>query len=291
MKALITGFGFIGKQLAKNLKQNGYEVAILGRTPPEEKSYRFINCDIRDKKKIIESARGHDFIFHLAGVLGTDYLTEGGLERIEESISININGSLHIFEAARKNNSTVINAGLVPNWANPYMITKKAAAKFGEMYFNEFGTDIRTLELSHVYGPGQKDKPVKKVIPCFILSALQNKPLTIFGKGTNKMDCIYVDDAAEAFRLAAENKKMKGAVASVGTGREITVLELAKKVIKLANSSSKLIFKEMRAGEPDKHDDYSSLNLSNWKKFNKWLPSTTLEQGLENTIEWYRKNL
>lgn len=290
--ALVTGgSGFIGGLLASKLRDSGYDVTIADGRPLGGADFRYVRCDVRDISQVMEAAKGQETIYHLAGVLGTDYLLEGNLGRVEDCLDVNVKGALHIYEAARMQGSRVVTAGLVPSWANPYMITKKAATQFGQMYFHEYGTDIRTLEFTHVYGPGQKERPVRKAIPNFIVSALKGEPVVVFGAGDKYMDCIYVDDAVEALRIAGEHDQMKGMVAQMGTGQGITVLDLAHKIIEMTSSQSSVVFEPMRPGEPRDRQGFVAANLFVWNQYTPWTPTTTLEDGLQKTIAWHRQRL
>ena len=289
-RAVITGgAGFIGSHLARELSSCGYEVTIYGREKPELAEFEFLIGDVRDKERLRHGVRGADIVFHLAGAVGTDYL----VERAREAVETNINGSLNLYDLARDLGFTVVEIGVIPEWLSPYMITKKAAARFGAMYHAELHADIKIVELSHVYGPGQRAEPYQKAIPAFITRALQGEPLTVFGGGHRAMDCLYVKDAVRALKMVGECETMAGRAIPFGSGSAITVLELAKKVVAVLNSGSEIVFAPMRKGEPPDHceTEVKGVDLSSWLTHFDWKPETSLDDGLRQTIEYYRAHL
>ncbi len=292
MKALVTGgSGFIGGAIVDNLIKHGYNVTVLDIADSKKENVKFTKADINDLYKLEESAESIDVVFHAAGILGTDWL----VDHIQESNRINIEGSLNVFELARKKGFKVINLGLIPQWNSPYMITKNAVKQYGLVYNIHFGTDIRTVELTHAYGPKQKVAPVRKAIPNFIVSALSGKDLVVYGeegKPFKFMDCLYVDDAADDLRLISESKDLKGEIIQLGYGKGVSVDELAKKIIELTRSKSKLEYRPMRSGEPEGREAFVAADLTKWHKcFDQSTSTISLDEGLRRSIVWYKANL
>jgi UDP-glucose 4-epimerase len=286
-KALVTGgSGFIGGALTDELAQHGYDVAVFDTQKPRRNSVTFIEGDVRDASRVRQAVKGCDYIFHLAGLLGTDYLCD----RAAEAVDVNIHGANNVYEAARAAGIKVVCAGLDPEWYATYMITKKTAERFGKMYYEVHGADISTLELTHVYGPHQPTAPYRKAIPSFIVRALRGEPVEVFGLGQKIMDCVYVTDAAELLRLAAESPKVRGDVLFVGSGHRKSVAEIAQLIIQMTKSRSELVFVPMRSGEPQQ-GTIPDLDSAQWPYASGWKPKISLPQGLEMTINWYRENL
>lgn len=284
-RALITGgSGFIGNYLSRELLNHGYQVTILDHREPTNSLVEFTEGDILNLKLLNNIIKSHDVVFHLAGMLGTEYLCD----KVHEAIDINIKGAVNVFEAAKAFDVKVINTGVIPEWNNPYMITKKATMRLGKMYHDVFKVDITTLEFSHVYGPGQRIEPYRKAIPNFIVRALKNELLEIYGSGQKYMDCIYVEDVAKVLRLASESAHVSGKVFQIGSGESIKVVDLAHKIISLTNSKSSLKFLPMRRGEPEGNGSSVAVDLKDWLLFCNWKPKTSLEEGLSRTIEWYK---
>jgi UDP-glucose 4-epimerase len=286
-KALVTGgSGLIGSYLCKELLNNKYDVTVFDHHEPANPEVKFIKGDILQMQLLKDVIKDSEVVFHLAGMLGTDYLCE----HVREAIEVNIVGSVNVFEAAKTAGVKVINTGLIPEWDNAYMITKKAVMRFGKMYHREFGTDITTLEVTHVYGPGQRVEPYHKAIPTFINRALKNEVLDIYGSGQKYMDCFYVEDIATAIRLSAESPFVSGKVLQLGSGEGLKVVELAHKIISLTNSKSSLRHCKMRHGEPDEDNSLEHINVESYQKLLDWKPTTKLDDGLLKTIEWYLKH-
>jgi UDP-glucose 4-epimerase len=287
MKSVITGGGFIATFLANELTQRGHEVAVYGLERVPVPQVRFVEGDIRDMDRLFYACTNADVIFHLAGILGTDSLCDKALDAVD----VNLRGAIHVFEAAKQFHCRVINVGLIPQWDNSYMITKNAASSFGKMYHREFGADILTVQLTHAYGPFQRTDLYRKAIPSFIIQALQNLPIEIYGNGHQIMDCIYAADAAVALRLIAECKETLPPVLQLGSGQKTTVAALAQSVINLTASSSTLTYLPMRPGEPPADNYAVSINCTIWQERFGWTPGVTLQDGLTKTISWYKDRL
>ncbi len=284
-RILVTGgAGFIGAELCHELAANGYEVVSFDRRESCVAGIHQIIGDIRDAEAVRDAVKPCDLIVHLAGLVGTCYLDT----RSRDAIEVNIHGALNVFEAAKTSGAFVVNIGLSPEWPNAYMITKKAAMRFGLMYHHMFGARIVTLELTHVYGPGQPTGPYRKAIPTFIVNALRNEPLRVFGSGQRIMDCMFVADAARALRLAVETPEISGAVVRVSSGQRISVLNLAHKIRDRVGSTSQICVEPMRSGEPAEiaiEEDFEPSPHA--KTLLGWAPQVEFNDGLRDTIAWY----
>ena len=285
-KALITGgSGFVGGYIYEELVKKGCNVKILDTSVPKGFDFNgeFVFADIRDKFALANAAKDCDVIFHIAGILGT-------LESFDNPYAvadINIHGALRVFDTAKDLNIPVVNLSLGNPWANPYMITKRTAHEFGQMYNDAYGTKITTLTGRNAYGPRQKWAHVQKVVPTFIVRALKNRDIDIWGDGTQVIDLIHATDMAKACIMAAE--KQIPDIIDLGSGIATEVRALAEKIIGLTNSGSKINYLPMRMGEP-----FQSVTLADTTKASELLgfePSIELEQGLKDTIEWYRRAL
>jgi len=136
------------------------------------------------------------------------------------------------------------------------------------------------------YGPCQH---LEKAIPNFIVSALQNKPLTIHGDGDSSRDWMYVEDTCQALDkiLHASRDKVIGQVINLGTGKDTRVADIGKKVLeKLGKPETLLEYIEDRPGQVSRH--ISSTARS--KELLDWQARTDLDEGLEKTVEFYKNN-
>lgn len=283
MKVLVTGAaGFIGKHLVRELVRKGYAVVAFDKNQ-EIMETKFVHGDIVsfDFDELLEDV---DVVFHLAGLLGTTEL----FHRIIEAEKVNVLGTLNLLESMRRNDVDKIVFTSKPNlWKyNVYTVTKENCERYLEMYREIYGFKTVITRPFNVYGPGESLRKYRKAIPYFIVAALRNEPLEIFGNGKQTMDTIYVDDVVKALIGCAE--KLPKETVEMGTSKPIKVIDLAKKIIKLTGSRSQICYKPMRKGETN--PTYICANDS-MKRFLGLKPRTRLEVGLKRTINFYRKNL
>ncbi|MBP7964417.1 MAG: NAD-dependent epimerase/dehydratase family protein [Caldilineaceae bacterium] len=294
MKFLVTGgAGFVGSHLVEQLVHDpAAEVKIYDSYPHQRyfdfhlQDYEVVSGDILDSELVNQACHGIDVVFHLAGAVGTDYL----IKDPQRAVETNIIGTLNILEAARANSAKVVYLSLLPDWLNPYMITKNTATQFCQMYRNEFGLPIIVFRASHIYGKRQKWHPVKKAVPNFIRSALADSDISIFGTGEQLMDLIYVNDAASAMINCLKMPDAWGKVIELGSGIGITVRELALKIIDLSSSKSQLEYIGARPGEPVSKDAFVPADIHQLSNLIGNYLDTSLEYGLQQTIQWYMNN-
>jgi len=171
---------------------------------------------------------------------------------------------------------------------NPYSISKATSERFATMFNTEHETDIRVVRVLNAYGPFQKHRPVRKIIPTFVRAALTGEPVTVYGDGEQVMDMIHVEDVARILVDGLLAPTLSGIV-SAGTGRRLTVNEIADSVIRAANSSSKVQHLPMRPGEPE-----HSVVLGEPETLTQLGIHADLlvdfERGIGQTVHWYDAN-
>ena len=285
---VLGGSGFIGSHLVEFLEKRNYRVAIFDIKKPDGFTFkgRFYKGDVLNHLvlKDMVIAFEPDIIFDCSGILGTAET----FERIQKTIDVNIKGTVNALEVAREFKIPMIYVGLTNKWLNPYTITKRAAERFCLMYAKEFNMKVSVLKGLNAYGQRQHWKKVRKIAPTFITLSLENKPLIINGSGNQVVDFIHARDLAEMMTRMYEMETCWGKSIDGGTGMPITVNEVAQKVIKLANSKSKIVHTPMRRGEPK-----ISVTLANPAPVRQLLdfyPRIGFEEGMKETIEWYKKN-
>jgi UDP-glucuronate decarboxylase len=149
-------------------------------------------------------------------------------------------------------------------------------------YRRQHNLNIRIARIFNTYGPGMHIDD-GRVVSNFIVQALQNRPITIYGNGEQTRSFCYVDDMIEAFvRLMAAQDDCTGPM-NLGNPREFTVRELAEKVIELTGSASQLTFKPLPSDDPQQRQP----DISQASKVLDWQPKTPLEAGLEKTIRYF----
>jgi dTDP-glucose 4,6-dehydratase len=173
------------------------------------------------------------------------------------------------------------------NPRSPYAASKSGADRLVYSYCCTFDIPAVIVRPFNNYGPNQH---VEKMLPRFIISAMKGVPLKIEGSGTQRRDWIFTCDTAkgiDAILHSTNFDEIKNNVFNLGTGRAISVLEIAKMVLKEFNLSDDfLIFVEERPGQVDTH--ISSTDKS--ENILKWKANTSFQEGLKKTIEWYRNN-
>ena len=163
---------------------------------------------------------------------------------------------------------------------------KRAAETLYFDYHREYGTDIRIVRIFNTYGP-RMAKNDGRVISNFIVQALQNKPITVYGSGQQTRSFCYVNDLIDGMiSLMNTDDNITGPI-NMGNPNEFTMLELAEKVIKFTNSKSKIIFQQLPKDDPKQRQP----NIELAKSKLGWEPKVNLEDGLKETIAYFKKVL
>jgi nucleoside-diphosphate-sugar epimerase len=305
MRFLVTGgSGFIGSHLVEALLDHGAErIIVLDRWLAKElapfqtkASFEYVNGDIRDRQLLKHLCRGVDVVYHLASVLGTSESIE--IYDPAEVAEINVVGTLSVLQASRAANVKKVIYPSTPDvpWLNPYKITKRACEDFCRMFYQEYGLRTVVLRLTNVYGPRERwlgcdwgaPYNYQKVVPTFIVRALKNEPLPVFGDGEQEGVYVYVKDVVEALLLAATRDECDGKIVPIGSTAKLSVKNLALLILKLTNSESPLEFHPMRRGEIKVSID---VDLSLAEQYLGFKAKTPLVEGLQATIAFYRKKL
>ncbi|MBI2251698.1 MAG: SDR family oxidoreductase [Armatimonadetes bacterium] len=301
MKILITGgAGFIGSHLAEHFQNE--EVIVLDSLrsgfKKNLKNFRvnFVNGSVADFNLVNQLMLNVDYIFHLAALVSVPE----SVQKPKETVEINTLGVLNVLEAARVNKVKKIvlssssavygdnpvvpkKEDMLPEPKSPYAITKLDGEYYLKMYHQEYGLETVSLRYFNVFGPRQDPKSqYAAAIPIFVDKALKGEDLTIFGDGEQTRDFIFVKDVVGANLLAL--KPGISGIYNVGRGEKITINDLAKLILKLTNSNSKIVYSAPRAGDV-KH---SSADISKIKDagFN---PGMNKEDGLIETINFFKE--
>lgn len=312
---LITGgMGFIGSNLANRLVDLGARVTIMDamiqdyggnefNVYPIKDRVRINYCDIRDENAVIYLVRDQDYVFHLAGQVC--HLMS--LSNPFPDIEINITGTAILMEALRKHNKSAVvvytgtrgqygpSVSLPVNEEAPtnpkgiYEISNLSAEKIIKVYNDVHGIRSVLLRLSNIYGPRSQMKHSRfGVCNWFVRVALDDETIKVFGDGSILRDFLYVDDCVEAILLSALTEGAYGEIFNVGSDIPVSFLELVEAIIKVAQQGKweyAEFSPERKAQEPG--DFYS--DVSKIARIVGWKPSTSLEEGLAKTIEYYRK--
>ena len=167
-----------------------------------------------------------------------------------------------------------------------YDEAKRCGESYAIAYKMQHGLDTRIARIFNTYGPRMRAEGVYgRVIPRFIEQALSNKPITIFGDGSQTRSFCYVTDQVEGLLKLALSERAKGEVVNIGKDEEITILELANMIGELTNSSSEIVFKELPEDDPPRREP----DIGKAKKILNWEPKVELKEGLSKMIEWFKE--
>lgn len=289
MKVLVTGSqGFIGSHVVERLLAKGYDITGFDRRAgPQTQGVKYLYNDIRDKDAVAQAVFESDAVIHLAGILGTAET----LQHIPETFATNVGGSLNVFEALKQYKEThgtkrCVYITLPDVWQNPYANSKRVTKENAFIYNQEFGTEIQVVRGFNVYGERQKNWPVRKFFPSFMIRALTGQPLQVFGDGTQLVDLVYAGDTAEILIRAMEAPKIAGEVIDAGSGEGIPIGDVARMVAQKTGATVEHL--PMRKGENIKaiiRGDVSSLARGIGE-----FQFTPVEEAMARSIEWYKNN-
>ncbi len=292
MKVLVTGgSGFIGRAVLEELLLRGHDVISIDLIEPSI-TVPFVVGDVRDLETLRKAAEGVDAIVHLAAIVSA----VEAMEKPLDTFKTNVEGTLNVAEVARRENAKVVYASSVAVYGEPkelpvsedhpahptnvYGSTKLAGESLLLGYSGSYGLSVASLRFFNVYGPHMKPGPYAGVIYKFLERIREGKPLRIEGDGKQTRDFVYVGDVARAVVLALERDA--AGVYNVGTGREISILELASMLFDLTGRDTGLEFAPPRPGDIRR----SRADITKMRELG-WEPAFTLEEGLRRTVEWF----
>jgi len=310
-KVLVTGAGgFIGSHLTEQLVGKGAGVRAfvhynaLGRwgwldTSSVVNDIEVVPGDISDRDSIGKALEGVDIVFHLAALIGIPY----SYLAPRSYVDTNIIGTLNVLQSAldrelemvvhTSTSETYGSAQYVPIdevhpliGQSPYSATKIGADKLAESYHRSFDLPVVTVRPFNTYGPRQS---ARAVIPTIISQALSDKAVKL-GNLTPTRDLNYVLDTVGGFVSAAEHPEAVGEVINLGTGREISIGDLAKTIFEIMGKEGKIVADEDRVRPDASEVDRLCADVSKAKALLNWESQYTLETGLRETVDWIREN-
>lgn len=305
MRILVTGgAGFIGSHIVEHF-QGKAEVCVLDnlrsgyRENLQGMEHEFIEGSITDRAVVRKAVEGIDYIFHMAAMISVPE----SMEKPVECVEINTAGTLVVLEEAARAgvkklcfSSSAANYGdnpvvpkvetMLPEPKSPYAITKLDGEYYCDMFAREGWLDTAVMRYFNVFGPRQDpNSAYAAAVPIFIDKALKNETITIYGDGKQTRDFIYVKDIVAANVFLAMNPTDTGFY-NVAYGGRLTINDLAKKIIELTGSSSKIEHAAERAGDV-KHS-MASVDRIRAAGFE---PASNFDEGLRATIEFFSNKL
>jgi UDP-glucose 4-epimerase len=315
-RVLITGgMGFIGSNLAIRLAELGAKVTIADAMVAEYGGNLFNIATVRDNVTVNFGdicdrlamdwlVRDQEYVFHLAGQVSHVM----SLSDPYTDVEYNIKGTVVLMEALRRFNPRAkvvftgtrgqygpavklpVNEDAPTNPKGLYEISNLAAEKTIQFYHSSHGIESVLLRLTNIYGPRAQMKHHQYgVANWFVRLAIDDETIKLFGDGSIKRDFLYVDDCVDALMLAAKSPSAVGEVFNVGVDHPTTFRELAETIIAVTGSGRwefAPFSAERKAQEPG--DFYS--DISKIRKNIGWEPRTSLREGLEATVRYYRQH-
>ena len=314
-KVLVTGAGgFIGSHLTEELVRQGEDVrafvrynsrddkGLLEELPKDIQSQvEVIPGDLKDPDGVRKAVKGCHKIFHLGALIAIPYsyvhpfdfaqtnvagtahllnacLEEGTVERFIHTSTSEVYGTAQYVPINEKH----------PLQAqSPYAASKIGADKLAESYNLSFGLPIATIRPFNTFGPRQS---LRAIIPTIISQAIQAKKIRL-GNTQPRRDFLFVKDTVRGFIQVGKCEGAIGKVVNIGTGTDISIEELVKKILDLMGKKVEIEVEDRRI-RPEKSEVMQLLSDTHLaQKLFQWAPRHTLEEGLRETIEWYQKNL
>ena len=313
-RVLVTGAGgFIGSHLVDDLLSRGANVTAFvhynarndwgmleGRYNDKTPNLNVIAGDVTDSLFVKKAISEKEYVFHLAALIGIPY----SYTAPESYVNTNVKGTLNIMQACLESGVdrvvhtstsevygtaqyTPIDEKHPLQGQSPYSASKIGADKIAESYYYSFDVPVTIMRPFNTYGPRQS---TRAVIPTIITQALTSNEIKL-GSLTPVRDLTYVTDTVQGFIKMAESKKTAGKTINTGSGRGITIGDLADIIIKLINPNISIVCEKVRV-RPEKSevmellcDNRLALEIAGWQ------PEYTLEQGLTQTIEWMKTHI
>ena len=305
---LVTGgAGFIGSHLCDKLIQNGYKVICLDNLLTGSKrniehllsnsNFEFVETDVC---KTIDIKDTVNYVFNLASPA-----SPADFEKIPEEVLLaNSLGGLNVLKFAEKVKAKLLMASTSEVYGDPkehpqketywgnvnsfgprscYDESKRFAEAATYVYFTKYEIDVRMVRIFNTYGPRMR-KDDGRVISNFINQAIEQKPLTVYGKGEQTRSFCFVSDLVEGILRAMFTQGTKGEIMNLGNPEEYKIIDLAEKIKKLTNSNSEIAFKELPPDDPTQRQP----DISKAKRLLGWEPKVTVDEGLLKTIEYYK---
>ncbi len=312
-RTLVTGAGgFIGSHLVERLVRDGHAVralvhynsrndwALLELLPPDVRAaIEVVTGDVQDPFGVDRAVEGCEVVYHLASLIAIPY----SYVAPQTYVATNIAGAVNVMQAALRHGVRRVvhtstsecygTAQYVPidekhplQGQSPYSASKIGADMIAESYYRSFGLPVAIIRPFNTYGPRQS---ARAVIPTIISQALAGSSVRL-GALTPTRDLNFVDDTVQGFMRVAATDAAVGQVTNVGSGREISIGDLARLILDLLGSDVAIECDEQRL-RPEKSEVERLLcDNSKARRLLGWEPGVTLEEGLQRTIAWLRDN-
>lgn len=315
--AVVTGgAGFIGSSLCKSLLTDGYQVVCIDNLITGDKRniqellknphFQFIEQDITLPIHNSEfRIHNSEYIFHLASPASPNKKSKRSyINHPIETLLANSTGTYYLLELSKVSNARFLYASSSEIYGDPKISPQNEqyfgnvnpngirsvydeGKRFGEAltmgYVRKYGIDARIVRIFNTYGPNMHADD-GRVVSNFINQAITNKPITIYGNGSQTRSFCYIDDMIEGLKCAMFLDKTKNEVINLGNPDEWTILELAKLIKQMTSSSSEIIFDTLPEDDPKSRKP----DILKAKKLIGWEPKIGIVDGLKKTIQYFK---
>jgi len=313
-KVLVTGAdGFIGSHLVEHLLEKGYNVKAfiyynsfnsygwLDTLPKgKQDQIEIFSGDIRDTNGVREAMQGIDMVFHLAALIAIPF----SYHSPDSYVDTNIKGTLNILQAAKQLGTERVlvtstsevygTAQYVPidekhplQGQSPYSATKIGADRLAESFYKSFNLPVTIVRPFNTYGPRQS---ARAVIPTIISQLLSGMEEIKLGDLRPTRDLLFVEDTVRGFERISCFSETIGEEINIATQSEISIGDLANKMIELTNPKAKIIVDEQRI-RPSKSEVFRLFGSNEKiKSLTDWEPQFDLSAGIQTTIDWFSDN-
>jgi nucleoside-diphosphate-sugar epimerase len=314
--ALVTGgAGFIGSHLCKRLLSQNHTVVCIDNFITSSKKniepllsnehFSFIEADVSQDISSQLSSK-IDVIYHMASPASPNKKSKNSyINHPIETMLVNSMGTYHLLNIAKKDNAAFLFASTSEIYGDPAVSPQKEtyfgnvnpngvrsvydeAKRFGEAmtmgFVRTHNINARIIRIFNTYGP-QMQKDDGRVVSNFITQALAGEKITIYGKGEQTRSFCYVSDLVEGIIKALQTQNTKGEVINLGNPDERKIAELATIIKDMTNSRSEIVYEELPEDDPKTRKP----DITKAKTLLGWEPTVSIEDGLQKTIEYFKK--
>ena len=311
---LVTGAGgFIGSHLVERLVRDGHRVRAFVHynsrndwgnleliSQAVKREVEVVTGDIADPFSVRSATKGVQVVYHLSSLIAIPY----SYVAPQSYVQTNVQGAMNVLQAARDEGvGRVVHtstsecygtAQYVPiderhplQGQSPYSASKIGADMLAESYWRSFGLPVATIRPFNTFGPRQS---ARAVIPTIIAQALKGGPIKL-GALSPTRDMNYVDNTVDGFLAVGTHPAAVGQVINVGSGREISIRDLALVIVGLMGSSSDVVEDDQRIRPANSEVERLLCGNAKAKDLLGWTPTVDLEEGLRRSIDWFRQHL
>lgn len=316
MRCLITGgAGFVGSHLSDAFLKCGEEVTVLDvasdlkiRHHLDNRRFRYVKGSVLDRATVESLVSWCDVIYHMAAVVGVDhYVTNPS-----QVLDVNVNGTQNVLRAALKERKKVVFSSTSEVYGKsleiPFMedgervlgstridrwsySTSKAVGEHFCFAFAKQGLPVVVTRFFNVYGPRLDRANTGRVISIFLGQLLRGAPLTVIGDGRQTRCFTYIEDAIRAIVAAGVKKEAVGEVINIGSDEEISIINLAERMIRLSGQASSIVFVPETEAYGVGYEDIRRRvpDIRKMREILGVVPRIGLNEGLKRTIDWFSR--